>query len=64
MAGIVSRIAAFARTPQGQRVITTAARKAQELARDPRNRERVQQLRQRAARRGSGGAGGAGPTAQ
>ena len=62
MAGIVSRIAAFARTPQGQRVITTATRKAQELARDPKNRERIQQLRERAARRGgSGGAPGAGP---
>ena len=52
MAGIVSRIAAFARTPQGQRVITTATRKAQELARDPKNRERIQQLRERAAKRG------------
>ena len=57
MAGIVSRIAAFARTPQGQRVITTATRKAQELARDPKNRERIQQLRDRAGKRRPGGSG-------
>jgi hypothetical protein len=58
--GIVSRITAFARSPQGQRVITTATRKAQEIARDPRTKEKVQQLRERAAQR-RGGSGGTPP---
>ncbi|SDQ76959.1 hypothetical protein [Quadrisphaera sp. DSM 44207] len=60
MAGIVGRLVAFARTPQGQRVITTAARKAQQMARDPKTQARIADLRNRATRRGSGGSGGYG----
>ena len=62
MAGLLGKITAYARTPAGQRVIRTAAQKAQELAKDPKTRAKVSELRQRAGRRGQTPPG-AGPTA-
>ena len=52
MAGLLGKITAYARTPAGQRVIRTAAQKAQEMAKDPKTRAKVAELRQRAGRRG------------
>ena len=50
MAGLVGKIAAYARTPAGQRLIRTAAQKAQQLASDPKTRAKVAGLRQRSQR--------------
>ncbi|PWJ56460.1 hypothetical protein SAMN06264364_101438 [Quadrisphaera granulorum] len=55
MAGILDKLTRFARSPQGQRAISTATRKAQEMARDPKNRSKIEQLRSRLGGRGSGG---------
>lgn len=51
MPGLIGKIAAYARTPAGQRMIRTAAQKAQELAKDPKTRAKVGELRARAAKR-------------
>lgn len=56
MAGLLDKLTRFARSPQGQRAISTASRKAQELARDPKNRSKIEQLRSRL-----GGRGGSAP---
>ncbi len=47
MASLLGKIASFARTPAGQRALRTATTKAQELARDPRTKDRVAQVRER-----------------
>jgi hypothetical protein len=47
MAGLFDRVARFARSPQGQRVMD----KAQRFARDPRTRRRIADARRRLARR-------------
>jgi curli biogenesis system outer membrane secretion channel CsgG len=52
MAGLLGKLTAYARTPAGQRVIRTAAQKAQQLAKDPKTRAKVSEFRQRAGRRG------------
>ena len=43
MASLVDRLTQFVRSPQGQRL----AQRAQELARDPNTRHKVEQLRAR-----------------
>ena len=48
MAVLMSKVAAFARTPQGQQAI----RKAQQAASDPRNRSKINQLVAKVQRRG------------
>ena len=48
MAGLMGKLAAFARTPQGQQAI----RKAQQAASDPRNRTKINQLVAKVQRRG------------
>lgn len=55
MAGILDKLTQFARSPKGQRAIGTASRKAQEFARDPKNRSKIEGLRSRLGGRGSGG---------
>ena len=68
MASLFSKAAAFARSPQGQRLISQASAKAKELANDPKTRAKIDQgaarLRSEIARRRGGGqppAGGAAP---
>ena len=47
MPSLFDRLARFARTPQGQRAIRQAQQRGQELARDPRTRAKVDQIRSR-----------------
>ena len=61
MPGIIGKLAAFARTPQGQRIIMSAARKAQQMASDPATQAKYADLRSKAARRGPRGTGGTTP---
>ena len=51
MPGLIGKIAAYARTPAGQRMIRSAAQKAQALAKDPKTRAKVGELRARATKR-------------
>ena len=53
MASLMGRVTQWARSPQGQRVIAEAAKKAQQVAKDPATRARVQQMRSRVANRHS-----------
>ena len=41
MASLFGKLAGLARSPQGQRVISQASRKAQELAKDPATRAKI-----------------------
>jgi hypothetical protein len=41
MASLFSKAVAFARSPQGQRMISQASAKAKELANDPKTRARI-----------------------
>jgi hypothetical protein len=47
MASVFGKISKFARTPQGQRMISEASRRAQQVAKDPATRAKVQQLSSR-----------------
>ena len=47
MASLFGKVAAFARSPQGQRVIAQASAKAKELANDPKTRAKIDQARGR-----------------
>ena len=47
---LVSRVAQFARSPQGRRVADQAMR----AARDPKRRRQIEQVRSRLTKRGSG----------
>jgi hypothetical protein len=46
---LLSRVATFARSPQGRRL----AEQARRAAKDPRNRARIEQVRARLAKRGA-----------
>lgn len=43
MASLFGKLAGFARTPQGRKVIDQASRKAQQLAKDPATRAKIDQ---------------------
>ncbi len=43
MASLFGKLAGFARSPQGRKVIDQASRKAQELAKDPATRAKIDQ---------------------
>jgi len=64
MASLIGKVAAFARSPQGQRVIAQASAKAKELANDPKTRAKIDQgaarVRSELAKRRSGGTPSAG----
>ncbi|HKG51754.1 MAG TPA: hypothetical protein VKB14_15055 [Actinomycetales bacterium] len=68
MASLFTKVAAFARSPQGQRMISQATTKAKQVANDPKTRARIDQhaarVRAELAKRRSGGTPPAGgPTA-
>jgi hypothetical protein len=50
MASLVERVTRFVRSPQGQRL----AQRAQELARDPKTRQKLEQLRSRVMKKREG----------
>ncbi len=54
MASLFSKLTQFAKSPQGQRAIRTAGDKAQQFAKDPKNRARIEQVRSKL----QGGKGG------
>ena len=59
MASLFTKVAAFARSPQGQRMISQASAKAKELANDPKTRAKIDQgaarVRSELAKRRGGG---------
>ena len=58
MASLFSKLTQFANTPKGRQVIAQATEKAQQLAKDPKNRAKIEDVR----RRFQGGRGnGSGP---
>jgi hypothetical protein len=69
MASLFTKVAAFARSPQGQRMISQATTKAKQVANDPKTRARIDQSATRvrselAKRRGGGTPPAGGPTAR
>jgi hypothetical protein len=58
MASLFNKVAAFARSPQGQRMISQATTKAKQVANDPKARVRSEL----AKRRGGGTPSAGGPT--
>ena len=54
MASLITKLTQFAKSPQGQRAIRTATDKAQQFAKDPKNRAKIDQVRSRL----QGGKGG------
>jgi|tagenome__1003787_1003787.scaffolds.fasta_scaffold19425776_1 hypothetical protein len=64
MASLIGKVAAFARSPQGQRMIAQASAKAKELANDPKTRAKIDEgaarVRSELAKRRSGGTPSAG----
>ena len=57
MPGLMSKLSRFARGPQGKRAMS----EAQRLAKDPKTRNKVDEVRRRFAERGRKPGGGAGP---
>jgi hypothetical protein len=54
---LFTKLSQFANSPQGKRAVRQFTEKAQELARDPKNRARVDEIRRRFPKgRGRGGA--------
>ena len=58
MASLFNKVVQFANSPKGKQVIRQATDKAQQLANDPKNRAKIDDVR----RRLSGGKGGSGTT--
>jgi len=59
MASLFNKVAQFANSPKGKQVIRQATDKAQQLAKDPKNRAKIDDVRRRLS--GGRGSGGAGP---
>lgn len=51
MVSLMSKLSSFARSPQGRRTIEQATRKAQQMAKDPANRAKVEDLRRNLGKR-------------
>jgi hypothetical protein len=64
MASLFSKVAEFANSPKGKQAIRSATDKAQQLAKDPKTRAKIDDVRRRiqGGRGGSQGGTGAGPT--
>ena len=60
MASLFSKVAQFATSPKGKQAIRSATEKAQELAKDPKTRAKIDDVRRRI--QGGRGGTGAGPT--
>ena len=59
MASMMNKVMQFANSPKGKQVIRQATDKAQQLAKDPKNRARIDDVRRR-IQGGRGGSGGTG----
>ena len=62
MASLFSKVAQFASSPKGQQMIRQATDKAQQMAKDPKTRAKIDEVRRRVqgGRGGRGGPGGPG----
>ena len=61
MASLFSKVAQFANSPQGKQAIRSATEKAQQLAKDPKTRAKIDDVRRRL--QGGRGGTGTGPAA-
>jgi uncharacterized membrane-anchored protein YjiN (DUF445 family) len=59
MASLFDKVVRFANSPKGKQVIRQATDRAQQLARDPRTRAKLEDVRRR-VQGGRGGTGGTG----
>jgi len=59
MASLFNKVVQFANSPKGKQVIRQATDKAQQLAKDPKNRAKIDDVRRR-IQGGRGGTGGTG----
>jgi len=59
VASMMNKVMQFANSPKGKQVIRQATDKAQQLAKDPKNRARIDDVRRR-IQGGRGGSGGTG----
>ena len=57
MASLFNKVVQFANSPKGKQVIRQATDKAQQMAKDPKTRAKIDEVRRRA----QGGRGGSGP---
>lgn len=53
MPSLINKVAAFARSPQGRKVVE----QAKQYAAKPENKQKIEQLRTKVSRRGTGGQG-------
>jgi hypothetical protein len=60
MASLFSKVAQFANSPKGKQAIRQATEKAQQLAKDPKTRAKIDDVRRRFQGGRGGGAGGTG----
>jgi hypothetical protein len=60
MPRLFDKVVQFANSPKGRQVIRQATDKAQQMARDPKNRARLEDVRRRLQGGGRGGTGGTG----
>jgi hypothetical protein len=60
MASLFSKVAQFANSPKGREMIRQATDKAQQVAKDPKTRAKIDDVRRR-VQGGRGGSGGPGP---
>jgi hypothetical protein len=61
MASMLSKVVQFANSPKGKQVIRQATDRAQQFAKDPKTRAKIDELRRRAqGGKGGNGSGGAG----
>lgn len=58
MASLMNKVMQFANSPKGKQVIRQATEKAQQLANDPKNRAKIEDVRRRLQ---GGGGSGSGP---
>jgi hypothetical protein len=57
MASLMNRLAQFANSPRGRQAIRQLTERGQQLARDPRTRARIEEVRRRFQGGGSAGGG-------
>ena len=62
MASLFSKVAQFANSPKGKQAIRQATDKAQQLAKDPKTKAKIDDVRRRIQGGGRSGGAGAGPT--
>ncbi len=61
MASLFNKVVQFANSPKGKQAIRQATERAQQFAKDPKNRARIDDVRRRFQGGGRGGSGTAAP---